>query len=143
MCAGSPSHLSSLAHLTILSSRLLPYAALLQDARPDLFASTACRRCICFGLGSLRDSLQSQLQLALLQDLLVAFEVSWSPTRRTCLLGIPLIDQTLAPQLDEPLLVVDPAFAEEDETFLEEQGYRVSPYSVSASMSSRAGRKAG
>lgn len=79
--------------------------SLLQGARPNLLASTSCRRCICFGLGSLRDSPKSQLQLALLQDLLGAF------------------------QLDEPLLVVDPAFAQEDEAFFEEQGYRISPYS--------------
>ena len=48
------------------------------------------------------------------------------------------MDQTLVSQLDEPLLVVDPAFAQEDEAFFEEQGYRISPYSVCASMSSRA-----
>lgn len=133
--------LTHLTHLMIIPSRLPSCAALLQDARPHLFASTSCRRCICFGLGSLRDSPQSQLQLALLQDLLVAFKVCWRPARRAYLLGFSLINQSLPSQLDEPLLVVDPAFAEEDETFFVEQGYRISPYSVSDATASR-GRKA-
>jgi hypothetical protein len=131
--------LTHLTHLMIIPSRLPSCAALLQDARPHLFASTSCRRCICFGLGSLRDSPQSQLQLALLQDLLVAFKVCWRPARRAYLLGFSLINQSLPSQLDEPLLVVDPAFAEEDETFFVEQGYRISPYSVSDATASRGG----
>ena len=36
------------------------------------------KRCLCFGLGSLRDSPKSQLQLTLLQELLLGFEVSCS-----------------------------------------------------------------
>lgn len=64
-----------ISQLSSDSHSFRPRAALLKDARPDVFASTSYRRCICFGLGSLRDSPKSQLQLALLQDLLAAFEV--------------------------------------------------------------------
>lgn len=44
----------------------------------DFPALVQLRGCICFGLGSLRDSPKSQLQLALLQELLGLLEVRLS-----------------------------------------------------------------
>lgn len=91
------------------------------------------KQCLCFGLGSLRDSPKSQVQLALLQELLLGFEVSYFE----CLDRLNTSEKHTHTQLHNPAVMVEPVFDKEDKAYLLQEGYLVEEYKVHPSITAQ------
>jgi hypothetical protein len=82
-----------------------------------------CLRCICLGLGSLRDSPKSLLQLALLLEILPLFPVCIHHSPHVCFRFPDIPICLIFTQSIQFVVFADPAFTQEDLEYLNRLGY--------------------